>query len=100
MNDKLDSKKEINSTIETSAVVSETEADKIWKEIRNKELEMFSLSGQTVEKYYKPIQVEPSKLYGTITVQSVIPALESALSSKFDIEFGPKYIIISRKKGV
>lgn len=75
-----------------------TEADKIWSEISNVALEMFSLPDQTVSKYCKPIQVEPSKLYVVSSVQAVVPALETALGKKFNIEKAHKYIIISRRQ--
>lgn len=76
-----------------------TEAEKIWNEISNLPLEMFSLPDQTVRKYCTPVSIEPSKLYITASVQAVVPALETAIGKKFDIEMATKYIIISRKKG-
>lgn len=75
-----------------------TEAEKIWNEISNIELEMFSLPEQTVRKYCTPVTVEPSKLYITASVQAVIPALETAIGKRFDIEKAMKYTIISRKE--
>lgn len=75
-----------------------SEAEKIWGEISEVQLSMFSLPGQTVSGYCKPVVVEPSKLYVTASVQAVVPALEAAIGSKFDIEVAQKYIIISRKK--
>lgn len=75
-----------------------TEAEKIWQEIQNTQLDMFSLPDQTVSKYCKPIKVEPSKLYVTTSVQAVFPALEFALGKRFTIEMAQKFIIIARKK--
>jgi hypothetical protein len=75
-----------------------TEAEKIWNEIVDCQLEMFSLPDQTVRKYCSPVTIEPSKLYITASVQAVVPALETAIGKKFDIEMATKYIIISRKK--
>ena len=75
-----------------------TEASKIWSEISNVELEMFSLPGQTVAKYCSPINVEPTKLYVTASVQAVVPALEAALGKKFTIERHQKFIVIARKR--
>ena len=81
-----------------AAVPVQTEAQKIWSEISGVELEMFSLPGQTVEKYCKPVTVEPTKLYVTATVQAVFPALETALRKKFTVEMAQKFIVIARKK--
>jgi len=75
-----------------------TEAEKIWNEILNVQLDMFSLPEQNVQKYCKPVAIEPTKLYVTSSVQSVVPALEAAIGKKFDIEVAQKFIIISRKK--
>jgi len=83
---------------EKKAKTEETEAEKIWKEIHAVELDMFSLPGQTVEKYCKPAIVEPSKCYVNTSVQAVYPALETALGKKFNVELTTKFIVISRKK--
>lgn len=96
------------------AVKDPTEAEKIWNEIKDRSIDLFALPGQVVSGYCKPLNVEPSKCYLTITASSVLPALEIALqptpheeraakASKsapklYDIERNDKFIIVSRKK--
>lgn len=87
-----------NAAAEKPVQKKATEADKIWEEIKDVQLEMFSLPDQTVSKYCKPITVEPTKLYVTNSVQAVYPALENALGKKFTIELAQKFIVIARKK--
>lgn len=58
---------------------------------------MFALPNQTIERYCTPVIVEPSKLYVTSTVGSILPTLEDALGKKYDIELVQKYIAISKK---
>lgn len=74
-----------------------TAADKIWEEIKELHIDMFTLPDQTIQKFCAPVIVEPTKLYLTYTVGSILPALEEALSAKFTVEQAQKYLIISRK---
>lgn len=97
MTDKKVKAKTSAATEEVKDEVKLTEAEKIWNEIANVPLEMFSLPDQTVKRYLTPVKIEPSKLYATAPVQAVIPALETALGKKFNIELATKYLIISRK---
>lgn len=87
---------EKKASVEKKPVV--TEAAKIWSEISGVELEMFSLPGQTVEKYCTQVNIEPTKLYVTASVQAVVPALEAALGKRFTVERAQKFIVIARKK--
>lgn len=75
-----------------------SEADKIWSEIKDKKIEMFALPNQVVSQYCKPINIEPSRAFVTISAASVLPALELALGEKYSLEPADKYIIISRAK--
>lgn len=90
-------KKASESVEEVVTVKSVTEADKIWKEIKDKDLGLFSLPGQTVEKYFTPITVEPTKAYLTFGTSSAFPALETVLGDKFEIEQAGKYVTVKRK---
>lgn len=74
-----------------------SEADKIWAEIKNLPLDMFSLPNQSIEKYCTPQYVEPSKLYVNIKVGSVLPALESALEKTHKVESAGRFVVIYRK---
>ncbi len=74
----------------------EGDAKKIWDEIKNVQLDLFSLPDQTVVKYCHPLAVAPDCLYITISATAVLPALEIALP-KFKVEAVGKWIVISRK---
>ena len=74
----------------------DTEAGKIWQEIKDLEIEMFALPDQKVNKYCVPINIEPSKLYLRISATSVLPSLETACGKKFTVELVDKYVTVSR----
>jgi hypothetical protein len=76
-----------------------TEAEAIWNEIKNKGIDVFGIPNQTVSFYCVPAVVEPSKCYLTVKAGAVLPALETALGSKFAFELvmNGKYIVVSRK---
>jgi len=78
-------------------VVAKTPGQVMWEEIKNHPLDMFGLPGQTVSNYCSPMDVEPSRLFLSFKVQSVLPALETALGKKFNFEMANKIIIITRK---
>lgn len=73
-----------------------TEAHKIWNEIKEKPIDMFALPNQVVEKYCRPLFVEPNRLYLVINAASVLPSLESALGEKYSVELSDKYLIVAR----
>jgi hypothetical protein len=73
------------------------ESLKIWNEIKNVQLDLFSLPDQTVAKYCNPLPIDPNSLYVTITATAVLPALDIALTN-FNVEAVGKWIVISRKK--
>jgi len=75
-----------------------TEADKIWEEIKDKSIDMFSLPNQQVFQYCQPIPIDPSKLYVKLQATSVLPSLEAAVGKKFEVSLLDKYIVISRVK--
>lgn len=72
-------------------------AEKIWEDIKDEQLNMFALPDQTVAKYCTPIKIDPTRCFVTIKVSSVLPALEEALHTKFDVESAGKFVIITRK---
>lgn len=81
-----------------SDTVAQTEADKIWLEIKNKKIDMFSLPSQVVSQYCKPATIEPSKLYLIPSATSVLPALELALGEGYVVDRMERFITVSRKK--
>lgn len=74
-----------------------TQAQKMWDEIANVKLDMFSLDNQFVKNYYKPLFVEPTRLYlvGVGKATAALPALETSLAAKYTIEQAEKYLIIT-----
>lgn len=72
-----------------------TVADKIWHDIKDERLEMFTLPDQFVRMYCEPIAIEPTKLYLKFTVAVVLPALETALDGLYTVDCVNKYICVS-----
>ena len=70
-------------------------AEKIWDEIKDKQVNMFALPNQSISKYLTPSPVEPNKLYVTFTVTSILPALENALGSAYKVETAGRFLAIS-----
>jgi hypothetical protein len=73
-----------------------TESDKIWHEIKDKPIDMYSLPDQVVSDHCTPLPVDPNKLYLTLKSAAALPALEIALGVKFTFELAEKYVIIKR----
>jgi hypothetical protein len=78
-----------------------TEGDKIWNEIKNKEVLMFAIPNQFVSQYCNPVPLDPSKCFLRYKVSAFIPALEEAIGankdgSKYNLEVQKDLIIISR----
>lgn len=103
--DKKSKKKVVAPTpvAEKSVVVTapvapvKSEADKIWDEIKNLKLEMFALDNQFVHLYYKPVLLDPSKLHLTALTKatSALPALETAVSPKYQTEQVDRFITVT-----
>lgn len=75
--------------------LGDTEANKIWKEIKDRPIAMFGLPGQVVSQYCVPTPVDPARLYVMLTASSVLPSLEFAVSPKYSVELAGKYVIVS-----
>lgn len=88
------SKKDLDKNSQVVKTVPESE--KIWNEIKDKEILMFALPNQLVFHYCSPIVVEPSKCYLKSTASSVLPALETALGRNYTVELMDKYIVVAR----
>lgn len=74
---------------------TKTAADKIWDDIKGLRIEMFALPNQQVQHYCKPVQVDPSKLFLTVTAGSVLPSLEAAVSPKYTVEKQDRFLVVS-----
>lgn len=77
-------------------LAADTEAGKIWDEIKNRNIEMFALPDQRVWQYCEPILIEPTKLYLRTRSTSVLPSLETACGKQFSVELVDKYVTVAR----
>jgi hypothetical protein len=77
-------------------LAADTEAGRIWDEIKNREIEMFALPDQRVWQHCDPILIEPTKLYLRTRSTSVLPSLETACGKKFEVELVDKYVTVAR----
>ena len=73
-----------------------TEAGKIWTEIKNRAIDMFSIPGQVVSQHAQPSNIDHAKLYLTIKATSVLPALETALGKNYVVELAGRFITVAR----
>jgi hypothetical protein len=76
--------------------LSDTEAGKIWEEIKNRPIEMFALPNQTISQYASPAPIEPSKLYLLTRATSALPSIEQAVGDKFTVQQVDKYVVVAR----
>lgn len=75
-----------------------TTAEKIWSSIKNIHIEMFGLPAQKIDAYCTPIFIDPNKLHLSYKIGALLPALETALASKYNVELADKYIVVSIKR--
>lgn len=75
----------------------QTEAEKIWDQIRNLPIQMFGLPGQVVAMHATPFPIEPSKLYLTIRSSATLPSLETAVGDEFTVEQADRFVIVARR---
>lgn len=82
---------------EASPVVKkQTPSEEIWTAIKERDLGLFGLKNQLVQKYCTPLELDPSKCFVKYKVSSVIPALESA-AQEYNFEVVTDYIVLSKK---
>lgn len=74
-----------------------TEAEKIWNEIKDKEINMFSLPYRKVSDFCQPSLVDPSRCFLLFRASAVLPSLEATLGDAFECTAADKYIIVARK---
>lgn len=96
---KKTNKKSTHSVSATPVMVvpSKLDSEKMWDEIKNLKLEMFTLADQFVHLYYKPMIIDPVKLHLTALTKasSALPALEFAISPKYKSEQVDRFIVIT-----
>lgn len=72
-------------------------AEEIWTDIKDKEIQMFSLPGQKVSDYCGPVLIDPSRCFLLFKASAVLPSLEAAVGSGYECYAAGKYIIVARK---
>jgi hypothetical protein len=73
---------------------------KIWNEIKDLQVSVFTLPNQFVHQYCQPAPLDPSKLFLKFSVSAFLPALEEVIGanrekSKYNLELQKNYIVIS-----
>jgi hypothetical protein len=81
---------------ETKTEVVKTSAEKLWDEIKNKNVEMFSLPPQPVSSQCSPVLIDPNKLHLQYKTSSFITSLESALGDKYKVDLAGKFITVTK----
>jgi hypothetical protein len=77
--------------------VEKTVAQKIWEDIKDMKIEMFSLPDQMVHQYCKPVDLDPAKLFLTVTAGAVIASLEAIVTPKYNLDVQERFVVISSK---
>lgn len=83
------------------------EAEKLWDEIKNLPIEMYSLPNQLVKNHVQRVRLAPDKLYLKAKSSAVITSLEDTLDKdaktryklshpKYLVEAVEGYIVVSR----
>lgn len=80
------------------STMADTEAGKIWSEIKDKNISMFALPGQKVQMHCQPVTVDPARLFLKTTSSAVLPSLEMAIGSNYTVELADKFVIVTRVK--
>lgn len=98
--DRTQDEKKVAGLQKDSEVVltdDKTAAEKIWNEIKEMKIDMFSLPNQKIEQHVKMVQVEPSSLYVELYSSATLPALEEALKNGYSVEVNGRFIKILKK---
>jgi hypothetical protein len=72
----------------------------IWNEIKDLQLSLFALTPKPVHTYCKAYDAGGDTLYLDSSVPAFLPALETLVSSKYDVQRGTRYIEVSLKPQV
>jgi hypothetical protein len=95
------SKKEVKAVEKVAeTMVEKTEADIIWNDIKNLDLNLYALKNQFVSLHCKPMQVEPTKLYlefDSYRKGIILPALEELVKNTYNVEQVDRFLVVSKK---
>jgi len=93
----MDKKTDLVEKVVEKKSVKATVASEIWEDIKDKSIEMFALPNQKVFMYCEPKEIEPSKCYLQVKASSVLPALETVLGTKYNVERNMYFVVVSKK---
>ena len=76
------------------------ESDKIWSEIKDLPIEMFSLPDQMVKQHVQRMRVSTNEVYLKLKSTAVIASLENSLAMvrgrKYVVEVSEGYVLVKR----
>jgi hypothetical protein len=87
----------VQTTEPVDVVPSLSTSEKIWNEIKNKEINLFSLPSKCIADYCTPAPLDPNRCFLVAKASATLPALEEAIGGEYVCERMEKYIVISRK---
>lgn len=94
---KLTQDKEVLEVKAESKAVRTSESEKMWSEIENLPINIFSLPNQKVSDHTKKVSVSGDSLLLKPKSSAVVPALEEAIGKGFDINLADNgYILVTR----
>jgi hypothetical protein len=75
-----------------------TSAQKIWNEIKDKELNAFGINGKIIGDFCVPLpEMHMDICFLVLSASSLVPEIEKVLVRQYKVEQSYKYILISRK---
>lgn len=75
-----------------------TEADRIWNEIKGMSIDVYAIQNQVVEQHATMLPMPGDRLVLKLRSSAVLPALETAIGRKYEVELVEKYVIVKRAK--
>lgn len=73
-----------------------SESEKIWEEIKDLTIEAYGLQNQKVHQFVKRVDVPGNELYVKIGAGAILPWLENALGSAFEVTLHEGFVSVKR----
>jgi len=104
-------KKASNISVKTTSVEAEEkevkqvtvkpESEKIWEEIQDKEINMFSLPNQKIKDHLDPLDIPADRLYAKHRSQAAVSVIAETLGKEYEVDQTDKgYVIVKRASGI
>jgi hypothetical protein len=68
----------------------------LWDEIKEKNMDVFAMATKVAD-YCEFVDIDPAKCYLICKATAALPALETALGSKFTCSLIEKYVLVEKK---